>query len=566
MSNEDETRDPLEVTDPDELTRTLTPPDAVGGVQAPTGPIVVVQPAGGGGGGRRKGGGEQTAKKTPLQQAMPSPERVKITKRRTDGHMAYIGHYAWAEVSRFKSLELFILEKLVPKYRGGEYEVSFVRGDGTEAPPTPIMIETPAEEPTSQVAPLDQVLRLAKQLQEDAARSQPTQPDPVQQLQQLLALQKQMGGGDGGMMPMLMMMMQMMNRPEPRQDPMEAALRLLETMKSLTPPPPLPPMPTLPMGPDPSFMLLIEVMKMNAESNRAMLESLRNQEKGPGIAEILHLSQAMAPKDQIGARDILPMISTMKDLVRPPEKDTLADQLAAFKLMRQEMKELSDDARPSGFRELAESVLPEGVESITKLIQAIRSKEASTAQDLQHPLQGQTQQRPKLPPGFTAYAQDIVKSKDPVDAMGATLRAFLYLGQSPDYRSALETLVRHARGGEKDEAMELIGGFLEGIGRVGLITEQAANSAMQGFDEHWDEVVTHLLGGQAPPKPAPKPAPKPPQRRAGPGTGSVVGHPAPTEAQVIPIVQQPIAPIPGQPIVTPAPASDGTDGTPQASG
>lgn len=564
--NDDETRDPLDITDPDEITRNLTPPEGTAPATPP--PIVVVQP-GGGGGGRKKGGGEQQQKKTPLQTALPSPERVKITKRLDDGRMAYIGHYAWVDVQRFKSIELFISQKLVPKYRGGEYEVAFVKADGTEAAPTSITIETPAEE-TTQVAPLDQVVRLAKQLQEDAARSQPVQPDPLQQMQQLLALQKQMGGGDNGGMMQTLLLMQMMNRPEPKADPMESTLRMIEAMKALTPPPPpLPPMPMMPSGPDPSMTLVIEMMKMNAESTKAIVESIRHQDKGPGIAELLHLSQAMVPKDQIGARDVLSMIGTIKELVRSPERDTLADQLSAFKMIRQEVKELADDGRPSGFRELAESVLPEGVESITKLIQAIRSKEASTAQELQQPLAGQQPQQqrmPKLPPGFQQYAQDIVKSKDPVDAMGATLRAFLYLGQSPDYRPALETLVRHARGGEKDEAMDLIGGFLEGIGRAGLITEQAANFAMQGFDEHWDKVVTHLLGGQAPPKPAPKPAPKPPQRRTGTG-GSVVGHPPPTEAQVIPIVQQPISPVPGQPITPPPPAGEGTkDETPPATG
>ena len=159
--NNEENRDPLEITDPDELTKDLTPPDAIGGGQQPPPPaVVVVQPAGGGGGGRRKGGGggEQTKKPTPLQGAMPSPERVKITKRLDDGRMAYIGHYAWADIQRFKSLELFISQKIVPKYRGGEYEVAFVKADGSEAPAVAITIETPMEETSAQVAPLDQLL------------------------------------------------------------------------------------------------------------------------------------------------------------------------------------------------------------------------------------------------------------------------------------------------------------------------------------------------------------------------------------------------------------------------
>jgi len=403
-------------------------------------------------------------------------------------------------------------------------------------------------------------VRLAKQLKEDAERATPPPVDPLAQMQQLLALQKQMGGGGDSAMT-TMLMMQMMQRPEPRPDPMESTLRMIEAMKAMQPPPapiPLPPMPT---GPDPMLMLMleqqkmqqqmaIEQMKAQAEQTRLLVDSMK-QDKGPSLSEILHLSQSMTPKDGIGARDILPMISTMKDLVRPPEKDGLREHLEAFRLMRQELKELSDDSRPSGFRELAESVLPEGVESITKLIQAIRSKEASAAQELSQPLAGAQPQRPQmpqLPPGFKDHATAIVKSKDPVEAMGATLTAFLYLGQSPDFRPYIEKLVHHARGGEKDQALDFIEAFLVSIGQAGLITQQSAQFAMEGFDTHWDEVVTHLLGGTTPPKVVPV---KPPAKPAPGRRGSVVGHPP--DAQVIPIA--------GQPIVPSAPAADGT-GTP----
>jgi hypothetical protein len=548
--NSDE-RDPLEITNPDDITSQLNAPDPIPGMPAPSpAPIIVVQPSGGGGGGGgRRRGAEKEKAPTKLQQTLPSAERVKVERRRVDGHKAFVGLYSLAEIKRYGSWEIFLQQVVIPKFGSGEFELTYVRADGNDEPnPRIIIMDEPPASEHSQTAPLDQVVRLAKQLQDDATRNAPAQVDPLQQMQQLLALQKQMGGDGGGMMQ-TMMLMQMMNRPEPKPDPMEATFRMVELMKTLQPPPqPLPPMP-MPVGPDPTMTLVLEMMKMQSENTRAIVESIRHQDKGPGLAEILQLSQAMSPKDQIGARDILPMISTMKDLVRPPEKDTLADQLAAFKMMREEMKSLSDDQRPSGFREFAESVLPEGVESITKLIQAIRSKEGAQAAQLAQPLEG-TQRMPQFPPGFPQYAQAITKSQDPVEAMGATITAFLYLGQSPDFRTSLETLVRHARGGEKDEALALLESFLEGIGRLGLITEQSANFAMEGFDKHWDDVVSHLLGGSAPPKPAPKPptAKQPPRPR----TVSVVGHPP------VPITDAQVIPIQGQPIVTPPPSGDGS--------
>jgi hypothetical protein len=562
----DDDRDPMDiVTDPDEITRGMTPPDGSPPQTPP--PIVVVQPAPTGGGGRGKGGGKGEPKKTPLQQALPNPERVKIERRRADGHKSYIGHYSWAEVQRYRSFELFLQEKIVSRWKGGEYELSYVRADGTEEPRGVVVMEDPPGSEPTQVTPLDQVLRLAKQLKDEAAREAPPPVDPISQLQQLLAVQKQMGGGSDGMMTS-MLMMQLMGRQEPKPDPMESTLRMVEAMKAMQPPPQPISLPPMPSGPDPMLTMLleqqrnsqtmmIEQMKMQAEQTRVLVESMRHQEKGPTLSEILHLSQSMTPKDGIGARDILPMISTMKDLVRPPEKDGLREHLEAFRLMRQELKELSDDNRPSGFRELAESVLPKGVESITELIQAIRTKEASAAQALSQPLAGAPgPQTAQLPPGFKEHAQNITKSKDAVEAMGATLTAFMYLGQSPDYLPALEQLIRHARGGEKEQALDLIQGFLEGIGRAGLITAQSANYAMEGFDEHWDDVVNHLLGGTAPPAPKPKAVPpKPPMQRRPMTVAGHAGQQEPTQATVIPI-GQPVSPIPGQPITPPAP--DGT--------
>jgi hypothetical protein len=554
--------DPLDITNPDDITSQVNPPDPLPQITptAPPSVVVLQQPAVGRG---RRGAVAPEPKKTELQKALPSPERVKIERRRPDGHKSYVGHYSWAEVQRYGSFELFLQNVVVPRWKGGEYELTYVRADKSEQPHGTVIMEEPPSEPTAQVAPLDQVVRLAKELQRDAASSTPAQIDPIEQMSRMMALQKQMGAGSGdSILPM--MMMQMMQRPEPRPDPMDSAMRMFELAKSMQPPPaPLPMMP-IQTGPDPMLMMMLEqqkaqqqmqleMMRMQQEANRQMFESLRSREPAVGPMDVLQMAQQLQPKDNLGARDILPMITTMKDLVRPPEKDGLREHLEAFRLMRHELKEMSDDGRPSGFREFAESVLPDGLESITKLVQAIRGKEAAQAQQLAGTVgqQPAPQQMPQIPPGFADHAKAINRAKDATEAMGAALNAMYYLGQSPDFRPSLETLIGHARAGQMDEALDLIKGFLEGIGRAGLITQNAANIAMQGFEENWDEVAIHLTGGQPIQKPIQKPKP-PPTAQAPAAPLRFVPESTPTDAQVIPIM-----PIPGIPITPSSPDGKG---------
>lgn len=457
---------------------------------------------------------EKTPPKTPLQQALPNPERVKIGRRRSDGHVATIGFYNWADIQRYGSVEGFLAQVLVPTYRGGDYELHYVKPDGTLEPRGIIPMEDPpTPPPTAQVTPLDQVVQLAQRLRDDATRSAPPAVNPVQQLQELMALQKQMGGGNDSML-MMMAMQAMQAQREPQRDPMEATMRMLEMVRAMQPPPPPPPLPLpppMPSGPDPMMMMMleqqkmqmqmqIEQMKAQAENQRVMFDALRNQDKGPSAIELLQLTQSMQPKDALGARDILPMIGTVKELVRPPEKDGLREHLEALRLLKGALNDIGADQKGSGFREFAEGLLPNGIDSITQLIQTVRQKEAAQAADLQQPLQGQQEQPPPqklphFPPGFSEYGRAINKAKDPIEAMGAAITAFVYLAQSPDFRPAYETLIRHARGGEKEKVLDLVQGFLVGIGRAGLITEEAANLVLQGIDEHWDDVVNTLIGG-----------------------------------------------------------------------
>lgn len=520
--SDNEDQDPLEVTDPLAVAGQVNPSGPVPRleferIETPVRPqqqqqqqpqVVVLQ----GRQRREQPPKEKLPPKSPLQAALPNPERVKIGRRRPDGHVAHIGYYSWADVARYRSVEAFLSTTLVPTYGGGEYELSYVKPDGNEDPARTIMMEGAPQQPTTTVTPLDQVVRLAQQLRDDASRQTQLPADPIEQMQRLFAMQKQMQGekSGGGDAMMMMMMMQAMQRPEPRPDPMEAAMRMVEMTRAMTPPPPLPmPMP-MPSGPDPMLMIMleqqkmqmqmqIETMKAQAENQRAMFEAMRHQDKGPSTLETLQLMQSMQPKDALGARDILPMMSTVKELVRPPEKEGLREHLEALKLLKGALQDIGADQKGSGFREFAEGLLPNGLDSVTQLIQTVRLKEVAQAADLgqqQQPAQQPAQKMmPHIPPGFGEYGRAINKAKDPTEAMGAAITAFVYLAQSPDFRPAYETLIRHARSNEKEQVMDLVHGLLVGIGRAGLITEDAANLVMQGIDEHWDDVVNTLLGG-----------------------------------------------------------------------
>jgi len=170
--------------------------------------------------------------KTPLQAALPNPERVKIGRRRPDGHVAHIGYYSWADVARYRSVEAFLSTTLVPTYGGGEYELSYVKPDGNEDPARTIMMEGAPQQPTTTVTPLDQVVRLAQQLRDDAARTAPPQTNPVQQLQELMALQKQMGGGNDSML--MMMAMQAMQKLRTETEKVDLEGTAVSTTLTLT--------------------------------------------------------------------------------------------------------------------------------------------------------------------------------------------------------------------------------------------------------------------------------------------------------------------------------------------
>lgn len=536
-----------DVTNTDEVLKNLTPPDTVPVFGPATTsmtppPVVVVQPVPPG---RGKKNNDAVKPRTPLSQALPTAEKVKIERRRGDGHKVYIGHYAWNEIQRYGSMEVFLQQQVVPKFGAGEFELTYIRTDRSEEPRGIVIIDDHST-PQGQVAPLDQVVRLAKQLQDDATRNAPPPVDPLQQMQQLLAMQKQMSGDSNSMMPLVMMLMTQQRDAVPRVDPMESAMRLLEMTKSLAPPPMPLPMPTQ-TGPDPMLMLMleqqkmaqqmaVEQMKMQAENTRMLVESMKQQDKGPSLSEVLHLSQSMQPKDQIGARDILPMISTMKELVRPPEKDGLREHLESFHLMQKALKEMSDD-KPSGFREFAEGLLPEGVESITKLIQAVRSKETAAEQQLAGPMNANP--AAQFPTGFTEYTNRLNLAKDKVEAMDAALRAFYFLAnQDQKFGPAFATLVGHARGGDKDKALDLIESFLVTIGKIGLITENVANLALEGLDEHWDEVMVYILGGTTQTPPPSSASSTPPAKKQAPPRRTPPPQ-AQAPAQVIPMTTAP---------------------------
>lgn len=531
-----EFQDPLAI-DPLAVVSQVNPPDPPAGTSfMPPAPQTPEQPQPAGRG-RPKG-----TKVTPLQRAMPNPERVKVGRRTKDGHLAHIGYFRWADLERLGSVEAFLKDYVVPAHSQpgvNEYELHYVRPDGSEQPAGMVVIEVPAgavpgfvPDPLQQV---QQVVRLTRDLQAEAQRAAPPAPpppDPIEQLKNLLALQKQMGqGNDGGGLLMMMMMQMMQQQREPPRgpEPLELAMRIIEQTR---PPPLPPPMPMPPPGPDPIMLMMIEQqkmqmqmqiegMKMQAEQQKSMLEAMRHQDRGPGIAEIFQLSQSMIPKDTLGARDILPMVSTIKDIVRPPERDHLKDTLEAVQLLKRAVKDMSDDGKPSAWRDLQEGLLPKGVDSITEMIQAIRQKEQHQA--MAGPPQQPPPQPPSFPPGFEEYAQAINAAKTGAQAIEAALGAFFFLGQHvPQFRPSLETLIHHVRGSDREAALDFLQKFLEGLGESGAITQDAANRTMQAFDEHWDVVVKHIMGGppdgNAKPKQPIAPDPPPEHKLKSPPT------------------------------------------------
>jgi len=503
-----EFQDPLAV-DPLAVVSQLNPPDPPQRFTVPAPPEPAPEPAAARG--RPRG-----TKVTPLQRAMPNPERVKVGRRTKDGHLAHIGYFRWADLERLGSVEAFLKDYVVPAHSQpgvNEYELHYVRPDGTEQPAGMVVIEVagagvgPSGATSDPIREVQRVVQLTRDLQAEAQRQAPPTapaPDPIEQMQRFFALQKQMNAGNdgGGQMAMFMMMqmMQQQREPAPRgPDPMELAMRIVEQTRP-PPAPMLPPMP--PPGPDPTTLLMLEMVKSQGAAMQAMMQAQMQAQmqgpRGPTPMELVQFAQSLTPKDTLGARDILPMMSTIKDMVRTPERDHLKDTLEAVQLLQRAVKSMSDEPR-GGWRDFAEGILPKGIDSVTEMIQAIRQKETQGAVMGGPPQQQPAQQQQAFPPGFEEHTTAINRATTGSQAIEACLGAFFFLGQHlPQFRPSLETLIHHVRGGDREQALNFLEKFLEGLGEQGLVTQQGADRAMKAFEDHWDDVVAHIMGGPSP--------------------------------------------------------------------
>lgn len=450
---------------------------------------------------------ERGNKGTSLKSLLPAIERVRIWKRRNNGRTSYIGEYGGRDLERKGSIEVFLHEYVMPKWGTpgqNDFLIYLVKADGQQLDAGEVTIEGSPEPVSKETSTLEELIELQKKMAHEAT----AKSDPVDQMMKMMALQKEMSKG-GGMDPMMMFfMMQQMNQPKTPSATEALLERLVRKIDSMEHDREIPMMPSpFPMpAPDPAHGVLEAISKI------AEIMKPSNTQQTP--MELISLIKALAPTDAIGAKDILPMLNTMKDLTRPPDKNYIRETLESLEMLRK-AKDILEPAQEGGtfWDFLRDMVSPDNVGALRDMVGQIRAKEAPQqipVQVVQQKFDGAPSKSAvaaskkatpehfdEFPKGFEVHSKRIEDAKDAAASVEATMVALNSLPRMAPYQPFVDGLIGLALQSETDDtkkepALDYVQTFLESMLGLDMISQEKADQAINAFEEHWAEIVSTL--------------------------------------------------------------------------
>lgn len=460
-----------------------------------------------------------------------SEERIHIWYIGETGKEEWCNEYAMGEIQRASSLEGFIRKYLVPQFDYGEYVIRV----GKPGTPREKLAELPsvyirkpkdeAEPRARETSTIRELMEMSKQIQNEGKNI-----DPVQQLERMLALQKQLNEGKGDASSALMMMM-MMDRERGSQkgglDPI--VMKLVDRLEQLerrvskrSEGPSMPPMPPPPPPLDPmeGFSKMIEAFAAMQKSMQPPPPPPPQQNSRQEFLQELRVMQEMfgAKKEEMGFRDYIAMMKEIRELdptaQRAPGSQgprSLEDQLKEYRHMKQVFGEMSQEFGGStgGFWDFARDFLG-GTPVGEKLGEALQ--EAIGGKGQEQPPGTQNRQLPpgsddededdgalEIPPSFNTHAEkmDHYAQSDPPDVamlIRSALEGLQHLAaKSPDFRPYVMKVIHLARANKKKDCLKLLGEILIGIHEAGTIKHlDTVKKVILGVREHWLAVCKAL--------------------------------------------------------------------------
>jgi hypothetical protein len=472
------------------------------------------------------------AAQSKILKMMPDAEYVKVFKVDAMGTAHYITRWGMRELESHKGdIESLVQHYMVPVHGPGEYRIHVMNAAGEKVREFPVGVlqpnggQTPQQVQQGQM--IGQVPNYYEQARSDAEKRADRledkadaleaeirqvyahQPSMMDQLAEAQQVMETMGVGKDDPMK-TMMMMKMFQQPQgnTQAEQQIAALRqeIRELRQQAAVPPPPPP---LPPPPPPEQVNIGEVI---AATSQMFAQSMIAAKPDLDIPTLLTL---LKPAD-----NSTELMSLRQEMQRVQEK---ADT-RMFEMLRSEISDLKSGAQQGGFSETIEQMqqllgfvksanrneqnetfwgflnnvvgnLPKSLESVTDLMDKIRENQPEQQPQL---TDGQAQEQPKkeaplqFPADFPNHVAKIEDATDDATRVGATMQAFMHLGQQAGWRKYLKEIISKAKGDNKEEVIGFLNQFLGTLGQRQLLSQGAVKETMAAFDRQYETVSAYL--------------------------------------------------------------------------
>jgi hypothetical protein len=472
-------------------------------------------------GGRPPGGGSW------ISRLMGSSERAIIKKRDEAGQLVLCGEYTQEDIGRSGTMDLFIKDFIVPQYGYGKYVVFALRPDGNkiEIGSSDVLVPKGINPNASDPAATFQAMTDAQIKMQEAAerRAREAKEEAQREFDNMMKLQ---AAAKGGSMDPMMLMLLLSSRQQPSssgdggmtasiqamRDAFNAAIEQIRTQAANAAPPMLPP--SMPEGPSVSDLITMISTMMNRESPIEKLlptlipllpQFLKKEESGFGLKELIGALPIIAPliKQMTGAdaiADLKEELRALRDANNQPRG--IMDTLQEFRALREVASEMNPPA-PAGesffqfARDLIQS-LPETTDAIGDLMLKISASKGSNKTKRLPPKEEDDEEPEqeilRYPQGFAPYVTKIAESKDDGEYVGTTLKAFQFLGTDENWKKYLAGMLVRAKGGDKEEVLEFISMFLDGLRDGSLLDKDSCEKAKGAFKRNIDSVIAWAQG------------------------------------------------------------------------
>ena len=474
-----------------------------------------------------------------IARIVPGAERVRVRKRLSTGQIGPIGEWSLRDIQTSGDLESFLMQYVRPKWRGGEYFLAVIDGNGREHDAGQIPLPEPPTELMGGGSPAgDGALDLVRDLVNRMERQQhqaPAAVDPFEQIKKAKQLMSELGGGNGNnsdsMAALLLAMQQQQNQRPAGPDPVMVQLleRLASKVEKLEQgggmaalPPPPPPPPSFDMSALTNLLgtvalpLVMKLLDKNDDrdrlSARDLIEIMDRRNSGKGDDDrftardaISLMREIQSGTQQQSLRDKLEEMNAIRELAfnitgggGAGQNTTFWDALAAFA----SNKGLADGLGRILGGEIQKRQQPQPLPPGSVQTLPPRTRDPRLAAPPVAPPSAPTQPeepRVMLPDDFGDYMKKLVEAQNDEARIMAVIETLNHLRSMPQWSGFVQAMLGGAAQNEREKVLRGLSRWLGMLVNNNLLPDKVAEATIESFTKEWEAIhatIAKLVGAE----------------------------------------------------------------------